>query len=772
MPESQNRRIFSRGIRILYVEDRVEDEELVTAELKRSGLQFELQRVDNEQTFLSSITSKEYDLVFSDYGLPGWNGMEALKTLRAHRPDLPFILITGTLGEDAAVECIKSGAADYLLKGNLSRLAVAVRRALRERQDRLLRQRAELELRESEEQYRLLFDANPNPMWVYDIETLRFLAVNNAAVCHYGFSHEEFLSMTIKEIRPKKELAAFMEEYESWDKTQDIDFGTWKHAKKDGTPITVEVRSRAIVFQNRKARLVMAHDVTEKLRAEEERRASQELFASVFYSSPAGITISTSEQGRYLAVNGSFSKIIGYEHSELIGKTSLELNIWVDPSRRAEIFKKLMKNKIVIGFDAEFRNKSGNVRQVQISASHIQFRDTECLLAFTNDVTDQKILQRQFQQAQRMESVGRLAAGVAHDFNNLLMVIGSSAELLDDAKDDQARQKHYVDYIKSASNKAASLTRQLLAFSRQQVLQPRTFELNTVIEDMWKILPRLLGEDIEMVKHLDPSTGRVNADPGQLEQVVMNLAVNARDAMPRGGKLTIETKNVELDGGYAQRHSPEMRPGPYVMLSITDTGSGMDQETQTRIFEPFFTTKEVGKGTGLGLATVYGIVKQSGGFIWVYSEVGKGTTFKVYLPRVDGPSETTREAARTYAKPSGPKTVLLVEDEGMLRDGIAEYLRSLKHTVIIASSGPEAEKASNEFSGRIDLLITDMVMPGFGGFDVSKKIRQNRPDIRIIHMSGYTDRSLDPSALEPFAIFLQKPFMLEALGQRIESLFQ
>src|ERR1051326_7302750 len=706
-------KLAAKRLKILYVEDRVPDMELALKELQRAGIGPEVKRVEREEDFIRELESSACDLILSDYRLPGWNGMDALKAVTTRNLNIPFILVSGTVGEDAAVECIKSGAWDYVLKDNLQRLPLAVKRALRDRQEAALRMQAEEKLRESEMQYRLLFEANPNPMWVYDIDTTQFLQVNQATVEQYGFTREEFLSMTIKDIRPQEELQRFLAEYEVWDKTSNIDGDMWIHSKKDGTRMTVQVTSRALTFQGRNARLVVGVDITEKLEAEKQRWASQELFATVFHSNPEGITISTFDEGRYLEVNPSFSKIVGFERDELLGKTALELGIWRRKEDRARLFEQIRENKPLIGFETEFTTKSGNVRQVQISAAHIQFQGIKCLLGHIRDVTDQKTLEHQFRQVQKMESVGRLASGVAHDFNNLLMVIGSSAEMLEEIKDFEKAGRH-IAQIRSATNKAASLTRQLLAFSRQQVLQPKVLELNRVVEDLWKMLPRLMGEDVEMIKALDPAAGRVSADPGQLEQVIMNLAVNARDAMPKGGKLILETSNVAVDENYVRRHSVEMKPGPYVVLALTDTGIGMDAATQTRIFEPFFTTKEVGKGTGLGLATVYGIVKQSNGFIWVYSEPGLGTTFKVYFPRNDAPVEASRELPVGPVQAVGTKTILLAEDEPVLRESIAEYLRARGYEVLEAGSGPAAVGVCETHRGSIDLLITDAIMPGFG----------------------------------------------------------
>jgi two-component system, cell cycle sensor histidine kinase and response regulator CckA len=385
------------------------------------------------------------------------------------------------------------------------------------------------------------------------------------------------------------------------------------------------------------------------------------------------------------------------------------------------------------------------------------------------DVSDRKKLEAQLRQAQKMEAVGRLAGGIAHDFNNLLMVIQGYAELLIDRSKPGDAFRRNAEQIQEASQRAASLTRQLLAFSRKQMLAPSVLSIQSVVADMEKILRRLIGEDIELVSANAPDLWRIKADRSQIEQVILNLAVNARDAMPRGGKLTIETENVEFDNSQA-RLPVILTPGRYVMLAVTDNGSGMDSETQAHIFEPFFTTKEKGKGTGLGLATVYGIVKQSGGYIWVYSEPGQGTTFKVYLPRVEENLTPQEVRAESRNIPRGTETILLVEDEQGVRDLAREYLEIGGYKVLVAENGPAAVKILSEHKGAIDLVMTDVVMPGLSGSELTKRIEAVRPGIRIMYMSGYTDQAIiHHGILGPDIVLLQKPFTLSALAHKLRD---
>src|SRR5713226_2276376 len=384
------------------------------------------------------------------------------------------------------------------------------------------------------------------------------------------------------------------------------------------------------------------------------------------------------------------------------------------------------------------------------------------------DVTEQRRLQEQLLQSQKMEAVGRLAGGVAHDFNNLLTVIISYTDLLleDLGRDDPKRED--VAAVRKAAEGAAALTHQLLAFSRKQVLQPKVLDVNATVATTEKLLRRLIGEDIQLVAKLASGLGRVKADPGQIEQVIMNLAVNARDAMPAGGQLTIETANVEMDQAYVRGH-PLAQPGRYVMLAVSDTGIGMDEETKAHIFEPFFTTKEMGKGTGLGLATVYGIVKQSGGFIWLYSEPGQGTSFKIYMPRVDESAErATPAAAETL--PRGTETVLVVEDAPAVRAVTRQVLERQGYTVLEAPNGEAALVLATKHHGPIHLLLTDVVMPGVNGRQVAEQLARPRPDMMVLFTSGYTDDSVvRHGILESGIAYLQKPFTPDSLARKVRE---
>jgi two-component system, cell cycle sensor histidine kinase and response regulator CckA len=507
------------------------------------------------------------------------------------------------------------------------------------------RKAAEIQLQESEEKYRLLFDSNPFPMSVVDRKTIEFLAVNEASVRVYGFSRDEFLSMTVSQIRAPDTAALTAEDYlessDAWG-TGGRPLLLRRHRKKDGTEIEVEVARSPITFEGRPA--------------------------------------------------------------------------W---------------------------------------------------LALISDVTQKKTLEAQLVRAQKMEAVGQLAGGIAHDFNNLLGVITGYSELLLRELSPTSRPAKRAEEILRAADRAAALTRQLLAFGRRQLLQPRLLDVNEVVADVEKMMRRLISEDIQITTIPGHGLGMVRADAGQLEQVLLNLAINARDAMPAGGRLLVETANADLDDSYV-RLNPEAQAGRFVMLSVSDTGHGMDRKTMSRIFEPFFTTKEEGKGTGLGLATVYGIVRQSGGTVNVYSEPGQGTTFKIYLPRVDGPAAPAAPAARAEA-PGGSETLLLVEDAEPLRLLIRELLENAGYVVVDADAPDKALSLVEAMPGAIDVVLTDMVMPRMSGQDFAGRLRVLKPEARIVFMSGYSDRAIGDQALEPGALFLQKPFTMDALMRIIRE---
>jgi len=504
--------------------------------------------------------------------------------------------------------------------------------------------------------------------------------------------------------------------------------------------------------------------------AQENLRHSELNFRSLVTNAPYGICRCDST-GKILDANPAFLELLGHTTvAELIGRHIFGLyadnDEWfalADFLRSAEPFK---------GLTAEWKRKNDTTTVVRISGRSVaNGRDGLVFELFAEDVTERRALEQQLRQSQKMEAVGRLAGGIAHDFNNLLMVISGYSEFLLERLGAEPHLRGPAQEIASAAERASSLTRQLLAFSRKQMLTPRIVNLNDVATENLKMLTRMIGEDIDLVMVPGKSLWPIRADAGQIDQVIVNLAVNARDAMPSGGKLTIETNNVTLDEDYARFHAP-LRPGDYVMVAISDTGAGMDSETQSHIFEPFFTTKGT-RGTGLGLSTVYGIVKQSGGYIWVYSEVGKGTTFKIYLPRVASTGETAAQVAAPveYRKVEpGTETILLVEDEANLRYLARQYLEKQGYKVIEAADGAVAMQIAVAHEAVIHLLLTDVIMPGMNGRELAQRIAEIRPNVKILYMSGYTENVIGHNGMLDAGVrLLQKPFNLRDLKSKVRE---
>jgi len=510
----------------------------------------------------------------------------------------------------------------------------------------------------------------------------------------------------------------------------------------------------------------------EKERAEQALRQAENRHRSIVENAVEGI-FQTTPAGGYVSVNPALARMYGYEDpSDLIAAVGdIGHQVYVDPHRRTE-FKRLMtQHGLVQGFEYQVYRKDGS--KIWLSENARAVRDAKGAVLYYEgtvvDITERKQLEDQLRQAQKMEAVGQLAGGIAHDFNNLLMVIQGNAELmLNRLRPPESLYKNAHQILKAAE-KAASLTRQLLAFSRRQVLQPRVLDVNSIIADVSKMLPRLLGEDIDLRILANAAVGSVKADQSQIEQVLLNLAVNARDAMPKGGRLTIETAQVDLDESYV-RQLASIRPGPYVVLTVSDTGIGMDAETQTHCFEPFFTTKEEGRGTGLGLATVYGVVKQSGGWIWVYSEPGQGTTFKIYLPMVQEDPKAAKHMKGQGEVPQGTETILVAEDQDGIRELARVFLESCGYTVLVAKDGAEALELSELHKGPIDLLVTDVVMPKVNGPELAQRLARARPAMKTLYMSGYLERATaHHDVLAPDTISLEKPFSLHRLASKVRE---
>jgi two-component system cell cycle sensor histidine kinase/response regulator CckA len=631
-------------LRVLLLDDDPIDAELNIAALQEGGYDCTWRRVDRRETYVQALAIADFEVVLSDYSLPDFDGLAALKLFLQRGLQLPFVLVSGNIGEEVAIESLKAGATDYVLKSRLERLAPVVTRALHEKEELVRRKSAEEALRRSERDLRSLIENAPYGIFRADME------------------------------------------------------------------------------------------------------------------------------GRFLDVNPALLKMLGYERESDLLSTFPPKDVFMD-LQQAEQLKELGESQQSFeGLEFEWKRRDGSAIVVRLSGRPVVGREGRVVSfeVMAENVTERRALEEQLRHVQKMEAIGRLAGGVAHDFNNLLMVIIGYTELLRENLPKDGDQRGYADAVWNAGKKATLLTSQLLAFSRKQVMSPRILDLNAVLQEVDRMLPRLIGEDVQLGIVQAADLGRIKADPGQMEQVIMNLCVNARDAMPRGGRLTIETGNAKLDADNARRIGAT-NAGSYVLLSVTDTGTGMDQSTQSRIFEPFFTTKEKGKGTGLGLATVYGIVKQSGGYITVESELGRGARFEVYFPAVDHRADKDLAAPTPELPARGTETVLLVEDEDAVRSLVREVLRGRGYEVLEAQRSTEAIEICRAHRGAIDLLVTDVVLPQISGRALAQQLGKLRPAMKVLYISGYTDDKMLQHGI-PGTAFLQKPFSSDVLARTVRDM--
>lgn len=625
-------------------------------------------------------------------------------------------------------------------------------------------------LAEREAQYRLLFDSNPTPMWVYDFATLEILDVNPAAIAHYGYTRKEFTRMTLRELRAPEEIDALHASIRalSYD-WMTADFA--RHRRKDGTFIDVEVRGSPIHLRGHKARLVAIVDVTDRLRAEAQVRAANQLMQRIFATAPQAIVVMDAEW-RVTRWNAAAEALFGWTLDEVLGQPAPCVSI-EERTRFLEAPVRDEHGTVRHSVEIEAARKDGTRVYVLLALASLAEGDqpTTGYVAIITDLTERMLLDEQQRHSQKMEAVGHLAGGIAHDFNNMLTVISSYAHLLlEDTHDPRTRAD--LEEIRLATQRATALTRQLLTFSRRDVVTLHPVSLTDITRGMESMLRRLLSADITIISKLNAELALVSADPGQIEQVIMNLVLNASDAMPNGGTLLIETDNTELDEAYARTHS-DVLPGRYVLLVVTDTGSGMDPVTLRRAFEPFFTTKSLGRGTGLGLATVYAIVKQLRGHVWIYSEPGHGTSFKIYLPETHAAAGEADELVLPPARvPRGPETVLLVEDDDSVRRVVKRMLQQMSFTVIEAVDGANALEVLKSHRGPVHLVVTDLMMPVMNGRELANVLAVSNPGLHVLFTSGYTDDvAVRRGMMDSTTAFLQKPFTAEQLTRAIEAFY-
>jgi PAS domain S-box-containing protein len=631
---------MERKLRALLVEDLESDAALIVRLLEKSGYKVDFERVESEGEMRAALERQAWDIVLADFRLPNFDAGAALRVLHEFGEDIPFIIVSGSIGESAAVELMRSGAHDYLMKANLARLAPAVDREMRDAH-------ARRERREAEERLALAITAAR-------LGTFDYFPQANQVI---------------------------------WSEDLKRQFGMRPDAE-----VTYDDFLRGV------------HP--------EDRERVHKIVQQALTNQNGGLA--TAEY-RAVGIEDGVERFV---------------------SARGQAF-----------FDSQGRA----VRFVGV----------------TQDITERKLLEDQFRQAQKLESVGRLAGGIAHDFNNLLTVIGGFGRMILEELEPDHPLRESAELVCGASERATALTRQLLTFSRRQVIDPKNIVLNDLVLDIDKMLRRLIGESIDLVLALDPSAGVLRADPGQIEQVIMNLAVNAKDAMHNGGRLTIQTSRRVVDDRYAEKGLC-LQPGTYVQLSVSDNGTGMTADVKAHIFEPFFTTKDQGKGTGLGLSTVYGIVKQSGGAVWVESEPGKGTTFQILFPAV-APEPACKGAASESVAGAGSGTILVAEDEPGVRDFIGRALTRLGYNVLKAPNGREALALSRTHNGKVDLLLTDVVMPDVGGVELAEKFTAERPGVPVLLMSGYAENLVNDGVA---AGHIQKPFTSAALLAQVSDLLR
>jgi len=847
-----------RPLKVLIAEDNLDDAELLVRRLRQAGYEPNWTRVDTEADYLAAL-GPTIDIVLSDYVMPQFNGLRALELLKKSFPETPFIVISGTIGEETAVAAMKLGATDYLLKDRLARLPQAIDHALEQGVRRAEQRHSAQALVESERRYREMFEHNAQPMWVYDRESLRFLAVNDAALHQYGYTREEFLAMTIDEIRPPEEVPHLMANLAETAPMLPND-RVWLHRRKDGSQLHVAISSHDVPFDGRPGRLVMASDETARRQAEAELRASEERLRMVTENARVGLVMLDTDR-RYTFANATYAEILDLPQTNLVGRKVAEVLsglyegqiaprldrafagervtyelfqpsaaqtryysvryepmhrhgrvelvvvviteiterkaaeealrsseerfrqladtidevFWMtDPAKQEMLFVSrayekvwgrtceslyaapltwaeaihpedrlrvlaVMKAKQASGdYDETYRivRPDGAVRWIHDRAYPVRdaagavFR----VAGVAQDVTETKQLEAQFFRAQRLESIGTLASGIAHDLNNILAPIMMSAQMIRQTSN-RAETEVILATVEGSAQRGAQLIRQLLTFGRGIEGEKRALALGTLITEMESIARQTFPRNISIAIKVQARLWPIFGDPTQIHQMLLNLCVNARDAMPDGGRLTLSAENVRLDeGAVAMRRG--MKAGDYVMLSVIDTGTGMTAEVIDKIFDPFFTTKAEGKGTGLGLATVLGLVKSHQGFLTLTSEPGKGTVFLVYLPALLAPAVEVARGPEAAVPDGSGQLVLVVDDEAGIREALEVTLMRHGYRVLVAEDGERGLAVFSRAREKIELVVSDLDMPKLDGIEMLRRMREAKPGLRFIVSSG------------------------------------
>ena len=770
---------MTEAIHVLIVEDLPTDAELTEREIRKVLEPCRFMRVETREEYITALEEFEPALIVSDFKLPHFDGLSALNLALERCPDVPFIIVTGSMNEDTAVDCMKAGAWDYVIKEHVKRLGTAIEGALDRQRLWKKRKQAERDLEASEVRYRRLFEAAKDGILIVDTDSGKIVDVNPFLIELTGYSRQDFLEKYVWEIGPFKDVAASREEFGNLRSEHYVRYEDLPLQTRHGRDIDVEFVSNVYRVAGKDVVQCNIRDITARKSAERRDQERRATLNAVLESSDSPI-FAVDRALCYTGFNRAHANVV-----KVLYGVDIQLGAKIaEPqtvSEDWEIVKKNIERALqgeTVFESAALGDEGKSRRYFEITHNPVRTDAGDIVGAsvFARDITlrrrmelEREQLEQQLRTSQKMEAIGSLAGGIAHDFNNLLSVILSYTGLaLDDANDGEDLRECLVE-VKKAAGRAVTLTRQLLAFSRKQVLRPVVLNVNEVATGVEKMLQRLLREDIEFVLVLAPNLGMTLADPGQIEQVLMNLVVNARDAMPDGGTITIETSNVQIDEDYAARHV-DVIPGSYIQVLVRDTGHGMDEPTRARIFEPFFTTKDKDKGTGLGLSTVYGIVKQSNGNIWVDSEPGQGTTFRICLPRDFTATATRTRPPMSISRRRGSETILVVDDDETVRKVASKTLEKVGYTVLCAEDRDEALQTFRQYSGKVHLLLTDVVMPHMSGLVLADDLLKLRPTIKILYMSGYTENAIARGGVVGEGVrFIAKPFTSGELMAKVRE---
>ena len=748
------------------------DAELVEYELEHARIPFTSRRVDSREGFLNELEHFHPDVILSDYTLPRFDGMTALSLARERVPSTPFLIVTGSVNEETAVGCMKAGATDYLLKSNLARIGPAIEAALERERVRAEKIQAQSALTASERRFRSLVQNSSDLVTIVAPDGV-ILYASDSANRIVGYAPAELVgSNLLAYLDPEDQdrVLGLLTQNGKQSGDGPIEFSL---RRGDGTPVWLEAVGTDLLTDPTIRGIVLnARDVSERKRADRALRESEERYRDLF-DNASDLVCMAAPDGSLLYVNKAWHHGTGYTMDEICRMQLIDV---VHPDSRSHfkaVFQQVVAGDRLDHVELIFLPKNGSPITVEGNLS-CTFKDGQpsVIRGIYRDITERKRVEEHLRRAERMQAAGKLAGGVAHEVNNMMTGVIGFSEFLLRSLDPSDPRRADVEEVIRAGTRAADVTRQLLAFTRQQFLRPQMVQINAVVAEMEKMLRHSLGEDKHLEFRLSDEAGQMRADRGQLEQVLINLVLNARDAIDEHGRVTIETASTVLDAAYAERHEGvNIPPGRYVVLAVSDTGCGMDPDVQTRIFEPFFTTKPIGQGTGLGLSTVYGIVKQSGGFVWVYSEPGQGSVFKVYLPEAQ-PAHSTPDAPVLEPQATrGSETILVIEDEEVVRNLAMRGLRDHGYAVVEATDGADALRFVQQHPATVDLVVCDVVMPEMGGREFGQHLALFDPDLPILYMSGYTgDDVVQRGLLDPGAPFQQKPFTPGALASKVRTM--